>query len=177
MTHNHLNARLAVLEKKRTELLKQLYSYDDNMLNRKPAEGAWSVAQVLHHLLLAEEGTVAYLKSKSKDLSQSHKSGLKGHWRYLLLYFAFLFPFKFKSPKAIIPSGDFLSIQEIDTKWLETRKAMKAIWMAIPEDILNNNLFKHPRAGKLSLMQMLDFFDLHYSKHENQIQRTIKAVS
>ncbi len=176
MSYKNLNDRLEALEQKREKLIKQLNAIDDNTLNKKPAAEAWSAAQVVHHLLLAEEGTVAYLKTKGQDFSKSKKAGLKEQWRYLVLYFAFLFPFKFKSPKMIVPSEDFISVKEMNSKWGDTRKAMKEIWMSIPEDKLDNDLFKHPRAGKLSLQQMLDFFDMHYSKHEKQIQRTLKAI-
>ena len=46
------NKRYEKLEEKRTQLFKELTNYSDKVINKKPAPNAWSVAEVLDHLMV-----------------------------------------------------------------------------------------------------------------------------
>jgi hypothetical protein len=36
-------------------------------------------------------------------------------------------------------------------------------------------VWKHARAGKMSIAQMLDFFEDHFNRHEQQLKRAING--
>ena len=45
-------------------LLQELAAFDDEKLNRKPADGGWSAIQTMHHLILSEEFSMRYIQKK-----------------------------------------------------------------------------------------------------------------
>ena len=76
------NLRIALQQKYQhydaqvSAFMDQLAAYSDEQLNTKPADGGWSPIQVLHHLLLVEEGTLAYVRKKLSFNPTLEKTGL-----------------------------------------------------------------------------------------------------
>jgi hypothetical protein len=177
MTYDQLDHIWAAMELKRKTLSTKLAAYDNDLLNKKPNAEAWSVIQVMDHLLMAERGTVAYVKKKTQDKTSIQKTGIKEWFISLLLNMNIRSSKKFGAPINIIPTVTYASLNEINELWNAVRQDMKETIHAIPADMLGYNWFKHPAAGKLNLMQMLTFTEAHFDRHEKQIWRTIKAIS
>ena len=68
-----------------------------------------------------------------------------------------------------------LNWTELNNRWSKVRVGMRERLTKIPEDLKNKLIYKHPSAGRLTLYQMLTFFKIHISRHEDQIARLIKA--
>ncbi|MEO6037984.1 MAG: DinB family protein, partial [Saprospiraceae bacterium] len=99
--------------------LDALAQYPDEQLNRKPAGGGWSAMQVLHHLLLTEELSMAYIRKKLSYNPSLEKVGLGSHWRTFLLHAFLRSPVKFKAPAMIGDSNlpDFATLAETRARW------------------------------------------------------------
>ena len=109
------------LEADRKALLADLKQYTDELLNKKPAPEAWSVAEVIGHLLTAEEMSLAYLKKKMQDTASAKPEGIKQKWRWLLVQIVFTFDIKFKAPDIVTPKMGYTTLAELDKRWSETR--------------------------------------------------------
>ena len=177
MTHAELNKAFDKIEKQRKDLFVKLKSYNDKILNQKPAENVWSVIEVVDHLKTAEDFSYQYLLKKTQDNASAQKVGLKETLRSVLLNAYLRSNKKFKAPAVTIPSDSYATLSQADESWSKVRKDISGIWTGLPEDMLDRNWFKHPAAGKLSLMQMITFMQAHVGHHEKQIERTLKAVS
>ena len=56
--------KLDHLDQKLASLLRDLEKYSEEELQKSPQPGAWSVIQVLSHLMLSEKLSQAYVKKK-----------------------------------------------------------------------------------------------------------------
>ncbi|MCB0598489.1 MAG: DinB family protein [Lewinellaceae bacterium] len=174
-----LDQRLKKMDRRLEGLLDQLSAYDNEALNRKPADGGWSALQVMHHLLLAEEGSVKYVKKKLSFNPELEPAGFSSAWRAFLLNFYFLLPLKFKAPPGV--GDDVLPAQsdfkEVSDRWLASRKALREYMEGLSPDLFQKSIYRHPFAGRMSLEGMVRFFDGHFERHRKQIERVIRETA
>ncbi|MCB0568206.1 MAG: DinB family protein [Phaeodactylibacter sp.] len=161
------------------ELLGQLSAFDNDVLNRRPADGGWSVMQVMHHLMLAEEGSLRYVKKKLSFDPKLQDAGMQSWVRQFLLRFYLGLPLKFKAPKGVgddvLPErSDF---REAAQRWKASRKDMQDYLAGLPEGLYSKSVYRHPFAGRMSLEGMARFFDGHFERHRKQIERVVAEVS
>ncbi len=157
-------------------LYEELKGHPDVVLNKKKDEKTWSPLQVMHHLILAEGGSLQYVKKKMSFNPAYEKAGIKTGFRSILLKTYMAAPIKVKAPDFI---GDAsLPIEstfwETVKVWNKQREELRIFLDEFPDDLLNKEVYKHAFAGRLTIKQMLHFFDIHFLRHRKQIRRTIK---
>lgn len=166
------------LDQHLSELFALLDPLDHTALNYKPADGGWSAIQVLHHLILAEQGSLRYLQKKQAEQRQQKKAGLGAVWRTFLLRVSLKLPIKFKAPKMVgddvLP--DTADYGETKRQWQEERAALRAFLESLPEAHFRQEVYRHPRAGRMSIMHMLQFFDTHVQRHRGQVERVLREA-
>lgn len=172
-----LQWRMDRLNRTRKALFDELARYEHEALNRVPAPGQWSAIQVIHHLLLAEEQSLGYLRKKLSQPSVIPRTSLLSRWRTFLLWFYLATPLKFKAPASVgdevLPESS--SLLEVEERWQLLRQNMTTFLGSLPADLLLKEVYKHPFAGRLPLTSMLDFFYWHFVRHYQQIMRTLAA--
>ena len=94
----------------------------------------------------------------------------------MALYFFLAAPIKFKAPSVAEPLSNNATLADTQARWNAIRTDLNVLWNNLPEEVLDRSWFKHTLAGKLNLMQMLEFFGNHFERHEHQIWRTLKTV-
>lgn len=164
------------LEAGTEKMLAALKKYPDELLNRKPGPDAWSVAEVVHHLIATEAATLRYLKKKILGLSDLKKTGIRNSLRILFMKFFYSLPFKYKAPEVTHPAAKHHSFSELEANWAEVRKSTRELLSPLSDDELRLELWRHPVGGRMNILQMLDFFDAHIERHQQQIERTLKQV-
>ena len=171
-----LQKQFAGLEKSRKDLFDDLRNHDDDLVNKKPSPEAWSIVQVLEHLLKAEEQSLAYLLKKTQDTSKVPVAGLGSKWRFLLTQTVFVMNIKYKAPALVVPSNTSASIQQIEARWDKVRKETFDLLNRLPDEDLKKEIWKHAVAGKMNISQMLAFFQIHFDRHRKQVYRTLAEV-
>ena len=161
------------LEKSRKDLFDDLKAYSDDIFNEKPSAEAWSIAQVIEHLIMAEESSLQYLKKKTLDTSKVPVAGIKNQWRFLMVQTVFFMNVKYKAPKHIDPSANFVTVADLDARWTRVRHEMNVLLNQLPEADLKKEIWKHAIAGKMNIRQMLAFFTIHFNRHRKQVYRTL----
>ncbi|MFN0214807.1 MAG: DinB family protein [Saprospiraceae bacterium] len=160
-------------------LLNELKPFDNERLNRKPANGGWSAIQTLHHLMLVEENSMAYLRKKLSFNTPIEKAGIGAWWRSLLLKAVLRIPVKFKAPISAgnerIPEQD--TLEEVQLRWNKIRNEWQVFFEELPDELLEKAVYRHPRAGRLSWLQMLNFFNAHFKRHREQVRRAILFIA
>lgn len=156
-------------------LLKELESLDEGVLNRMPSNGGWSAIQTLHHLILVEESSLAYVRKKLSFNPTFEKAGIDAWWRSLLLWLSMYFPVKFKAPAV---TGDenlpaYATLAETESRWQKSRQNWQIFFEEMPSTLQDKAVYKHPRAGRLSWIQMLNFFANHLERHTRQIRKAV----
>jgi uncharacterized damage-inducible protein DinB len=159
------------LESSRQALFDSLAGLGDEPLRRSPRPGAWSIVQVLGHLTLAEEGTLAYLKKKMLDPSAIPPAGLGSLARFLMLVAVLRSPVRRKAPALTADPPAARSLSEARAHWDRVRRDWAAFLASFPAELTGRAVFRHPFAGRLSIGQTLGFMREHFRHHEKQIDR------
>lgn len=170
----HLLDRFSLLERQRNEILEGMASADPALLTKQPAPGAWSVAQVVLHLAIADEGMLAYM-TKKIEVGGHAPVGATAPFRLALLNVALALPVKYKAPRVVATVPE-CTMAEAKQRWDAIRERMHRTFETIPEKLIGHGLFKHPSAGKFDLVQGLRFIGMHVHHHRAQIDRTLQKV-
>lgn len=174
--HTSLSRRLQSVNQMIEDLYSRLQAHSEEQLNRKPGPQQWSVLQVMHHLIQAETLSERYVRKKLSFNPELKPVGLAGAFRLFLVRINFVLPFKYKAPPGVgdgvLP--DSSTLEDTIQQWRKQRQSLKELLDGLPEGYHNKALYKHPLAGKLSLVQMLDFFEFHIQRHLGQIERTLR---
>lgn len=173
--HPGLQTRFERMEKKREAFLDFLSKFDNETLNRPLEPGRWSPIQYMHHLLKAETGSMRYMAKKreypDKLTYASWWEGIKGP----ILQLTFWAPIKIKAPKVVAdvpPSGN---LEEVKNLWNLKRSELKFVLETYPEDMMKAKIMKHFASGRITLDQLLLFFEHHADRHFGQIKKVLKV--
>ncbi len=170
-----LLVRFSELEAQRNALLRTLAGETHERLAQQPRPGAWSVAQVVLHLAIAEEGIMNYI-DKKRSLGGHRPVGVFAPIRLALLNSALALPMKFKAP-AVVATVPPCSFAEACQRWQDVRERMQHCFATIPEELIGHGLIKHPSAGKFDLVQGQRFVRWHVRHHGPQIRRTLRLLT
>jgi len=174
--NSQIEKEFLALENERKQLFNELKGYSDDIINKKPAAEKWSVAEVIAHLITAEEMSLKYLLKKTQDTSLSKPEGFKNKWRWLLVQIVFTFDIKFKAPEIVEPKLGYQPLANLEMHWTKVRLQTLDVLSKLSDEELNKELWKHAIAGKMNLHHMVEFFGVHFRRHKKQIDRTLAAV-
>lgn len=135
----------------------------------------WSIVQVLSHLNDAESASLQYMQKKSKAGDKMQKSGLGNAFRMWLTNLALKSSLKWKAP-SYISDPPCYSMEEIKSKWTETRNKIQRFVDEYPDSWLNKLVYKHPMGGRQNLEKAVDSFVYHQIHHIHQINRIKKQL-
>ncbi|TNE59041.1 MAG: DinB family protein [Bacteroidetes bacterium] len=172
-----IQQRNASYQKKVEDLFQKLSSNDDAILNMTALDGGWSAIQTLHHLILTEELALGYVRKKLSFNPRLDRPG-PGAWvseQLLKLYLAL--PFKFKAPPNVSEEKlpGFTSLKDTKNRWLKIREEWAAFLENLPDELVDKAVYKHPIAGRLGWLGMLNFFHHHFDRHRKQVFRAFGA--
>lgn len=175
-TREQLLKHFNEMESERQEVLRELTAYSDDLLSTKPSADVWSVAEVIEHLTVAETGALNYMRKKIQyggHRRSAFTSGLKQR----LLNLAISLPIRYKVPKMLEkPATSAIGFQDALKCWDEVRADMCTEYETMDGNIIGNELFKHPTAGKMNVIQGVRFMRRHMNRHIGQIHRTISSL-
>lgn len=148
-----------------------------------PVPGQWAAAQVIHHLLTAEKKIADALQKALLSTADSWRLGtLKSTLRSTLLRLALRLPgLKFKVPATLAPPpapDEIAPLPELREQWSSIRRQLEQVLNEFPSNKMNHTVFRHPRAGWLTVGQavtsILDH-TLHHQQQLNRISKTLKG--
>ncbi|MBW7467906.1 putative damage-inducible protein DinB [Pontibacter aydingkolensis] len=175
-----MNPRLEIkylnLEKSRNRLLDVLEGLDDDILNTPPAEGKWSINQIIYHLIEVEKLTTGYVANKLQKKESLVTSSFTHSFKSLLLKLALRSGRKYKAPAVVADVPDTVMLHKMRQHWDDTRFKLEDVLNEVPGELMDKCLFKHPYVGPLSITQTLSFLQDHFDHHERQIQQLMKNL-
>ncbi|WP_404451593.1 DinB family protein [Virgibacillus necropolis] len=154
---------MQINEEARAELFNEVNGLSDEAFNKKPAEGQWSVKQVMEHLFLMEgaitksiidqleNGEVVNAEPKPIEASTNRAT-------------------KVTAPDFAIPNDDFATLDELKLKLTATHQGLAKVAETADEKQLEAKGFPHPLFGQMSLKQWIPFVAYHEKRHTLQIK-------
>ncbi len=147
---------------------------------RAPAPGKWAATQVVHHLLLVENSITGYVQKKLLAAEQLAKPSLLTRARILLVNLLLRLPgLKFRAPRGVAElthSAPVPALPALQAEWAATRRRLELLLNEYPSRLLDRAIYPHPRAGRLSIYQVLDHLVDHLLHHQQQIDRIARAL-
>ncbi len=162
------------LDEDKEKLELRLRSLDRNLLNEPMEPGKWSVLQTLRHLVMAEQSSLIYVGKKLQDPSRADKSGLGSFVRGALLRGWFKLGMKAKAPKAFAEIPPDQDRDAVLNEYTQVRQQFRDLLETVPSEFVDRELFRHPMAGKMHLMDAIKFFRSHFLHHQKQIDRFLE---
>jgi len=160
------------LEKSKAEVLAFSREASVEQLNFRP-DGKWSVLQHIHHVILAENAIVAYMRKKKPHLTNQDKTGISAKLKLQSVKVALNVGYKAKAPSitADLPETSVLEAEE--KFWEAGRADLKSLLDEMPESTMELGIFKHPVAGRLNGYQALDFMLFHLEHHRKAMVKCL----
>jgi DinB superfamily len=157
----------------RVQLIADLQPYSEEILHTRLTPDSWSVSDIIAHMIAGDEYVFSYISKKVKEKGYAAPSGALAKAKHVILKIAFFFPFKFKAPKATIPSTEYATLPELTAKWEKTAIGTNLLLNSLDESEFHKDIWKHPRVGKINFVQMADFALDHSNRHVTQIKKLL----
>ena len=168
-----LKSSLERLQDGRRSLLEWLALQDEARLRRPGPDGGWSVLQILGHVALAEQLTLAYLHKKMQDPSAIPRAGAASYWRLALLKVALRSPLRAKAPDRVAHPEADTTLAAVRAHWDGVGQGWRELVEGFPPSLVDRAVYRHPRVGRLSLAHTIDSLHEHLAHHRRQIERRL----
>jgi uncharacterized damage-inducible protein DinB len=166
------------MEVKKQKLFSQISDLSMNAYLQNPDVRSWSAAQIINHLYRSEMLSLGYLKKKM-SYPETIPTYSWMSWRsYYFAHIMLLSPWKVNAP----PGIDMWKIDEVllpDTlneEWNKLRTEMKTYLSETFPAFGNMLVYNHPFAGRMTMEQMLMFFNDHIDHHARQLRRVLRKI-
>ncbi len=176
--HPSYRSRYLALESELNILFEELSGFSFEDLDKKPYPGAWSVLEILQHVIIVEKQSLAYIKKKTSYPDTLKDAKFTEHFRKFLLYLYLRAPIKIKAP-AVVSEERFdqgISFEELIEDWREARQELMDFLESVPEEWVNKLIYRI-FVGRMTLDGMLLFFREHFGRHKKQVKRTLKITA
>lgn len=164
------------LSKAVSDLLKDTAQLTDAQLHAPMAQGKWSVAQTIWHVIRAIEKSLDYLDHKMQQNAHFGKAGFKTTIRSLLLNLSLRSDMKFKAPASTADVPEKATREAIQAYAQVQMKRLEQRLDSLPAHLLKREVYKHPRAGRITILQMLRFMHAHTLHHKRQTDKFIASA-
>jgi len=168
-----VRSRMERLQAGRLALLDAVAGVGEDHLRRPRDDGGWSILQVLEHLALAEQHTLAYIHKKMQDPSKLPPAGALSFWRMAIVVVALRSPYKAKAPERTAHPEADMTLAAVREHWDGVRQGWQQLVDGFPPALVDRAVFRHPRTGLMSLAHTLGFMQAHLDHHRRQIDRRI----
>ncbi|MBC7788643.1 MAG: DinB family protein [Anaerolineae bacterium] len=160
--------RLTLLEQRREVLLREASALTEAQLTFKPMQGAWSILQVIEHLLLVEGGIVERVTTRPP---RAVRPRVRDRLGYAAVWVALAYGMRIKAPiQSVMPSKG-ITLSEAAEQWRVMLRSLSEHLATVRDDSLKLTVFKHPIGGPMTLAEALLFITRHFDHHLRQIAR------
>ena len=170
-----LAERLHRIEGKRERLLAGLATLPPRVLEAHPLPGKWSIAEIVEHLVISEEGVIG-------DFARlADRKALARNAKNRMLYIAVMGVLRFDIPvqvpsRGMKPVGG-RTLAQLGAAWELNHARLRAFVHTVNPGRLRDAIFRHPVAGPLTLGQGLLMLETHLDRHIRQIRRLEQLLS
>ncbi len=165
------------LERTREGLLAAIAHTPADIAAQRPCADAWSIAEVVEHLLIVENGIGRLLGRLGKQAETlgpetSTASIIPSLDRFALKDVRR----RIQSPTAVAPTGR-MTLDEAVTALAESRRRILELVHRVSGRAIGDLTAPHPLFGSLTFYQWLLFLAQHEERHTMQIRETARRLS
>jgi len=153
------------------KLLGEISPLRPELYSQRPAEGEWSVGEIVHHLCLVEERVIAELEL-AIGRPPARVSLLR---RWIPTSIVSVRLLRVKAPRGMDP----LNAPQRDVaveNFNRARASLKQLCVVHGEDRFRNLIFRHPFFGDISGVSTISFIGYHELRHYKQIREVLNKL-
>lgn len=159
----------------RVRLKNTVSNLNDEELNFLPAEGEWTIANIVEHVSLVESGITRIF---GKILTEAQSKGGKSDGSAKISE-AFLQKasqgLKLQAPERVRPTGT-VTIAESFAKMEETRQKLEELRPLFETVECSDFKFPHPYFGDLTAHEWFALLGGHEARHTKQIEEILRQI-
>lgn len=163
MTSQEKTELVALIDSSRKDFLAALAESNPEALSRKPDSGAWSIMECAEHVVLVERAFLRRLTAAPRTAEGARHPELE-----LRIRSATDRTNRIQAPEQVHPSGRYTSIDEIKSKFADTRDRMIEFVQSSGELLFISGA--HPLFGPMNGYEMILFVCTHSLRHREQIR-------
>lgn len=166
-----MNKALKRLDTIHQKLIRSVSTLEPALYSRQPAEGEWSVAEIVHHLCLVEARVI---KELEKAIAREPQR-VPFVRRLIPTAIVSLRVIRVKAPKAMNPSDAptrDIALENFD----RTRTTLKTLCATQGQKRFRNLVFKHPILGEIDGVATVSFIGYHEKRHYKQIREVLRKL-
>ena len=168
-----LQRQYARLERQRIELLERLDGFSDAQHGFRPGPGRWSLADVVHHLILVEEAFVR--NGRRQAGSRPARVSLQSRVRERLVLSVLARDVRVLAPSTAVVPRSHVPLALLGARWTAARHELLDYLTELPGPTWARTAFFHPRTGWITAAGGLRFLRAHIRHHLRQVDRIVSA--
>ena len=157
-----------MLEQRREALLREFESLTREQLAFQPGPEAWSIEQVIEHLLLVEGGIVERVTTRPP---RAVRFRVRDRIGYAAVWVVLNYGFRIKAPIQSVLPRNGITLAAAAEQWRLMLRLLSAHIETVRDEDLRLTVFKHPIGGPMTLAEALLFIKRHFDHHLRQIAR------
>lgn len=163
-----MHRALKRLDSVHQKLISAISALEPNVYSQRPAEGEWSVGEIVHHLCLVEGRVTKELEAAIAREPQR----VRFFRRLIPTSIVSMRLIRVKAPKAMNPLDAPEREQAIEN-FDRTRSNLKTLCAAHEEERFRNLVFTHPFLGEIDGVATISFVGYHELRHYKQIREVL----
>ncbi len=172
LTEAEKEAALAEMTKTHDHLLSTIKGLNEEQLNFKSSEDAWSIAECVEHIALSEQNIFGMTMGALETPADPSKRGDVKMTDEQLMAIIVDRSNKVKTSEAFEPSGKFGSFEETLNAFLDKRKSNMEFVASTDADLRNH--YAQLPFGTIDAYQSLIFMSGHTERHILQIKEIME---
>lgn len=163
---SEIHALVTDLKDRKSELINNLTSYSDDLLQFRPKADRWSILMILQHIILGEQGIrLSEAELRNNPVRQQLKPG-----NMLAVVIDMLEKdIPVDVPDISVEPDGSMELDDLIALWDQERKMLCDLLEDITEKTVNDVMFSHPAAGPLDPIGTLKLAVAHFDTHRRQI--------
>jgi len=161
-----IQALVAELENRKSELINNLTSYSDDLLRFQPKPDRWSMLMILQHIILGEQGI---RHSEAELRNNPVRQRLKPGNMLAVVIDVLEKDIPVEVPDISAEPDGSMELDELIALWDQEREMLCDLLEDITEETVNYVMFSHPAAGPLDPPGTLKLAVAHFDTHRRQI--------
>jgi hypothetical protein len=169
--HPRLAAVVEFADRARTELLVTVDAVPEPLREARPSEAAWSVAEILEHLMMVERSVAKLVALKGGELQSQAQPPREAPEMVPVDLSRFMTDrsTRIDAPERVVPRGE-LSAAESLAALLQTRGMLLDQLHTVDGLALSAVSHPHPLFGPLDLYEWIQMIGWHELRHAEQIR-------
>ena len=168
-----LQALIDALDRERLALLDRVDALGDGAISARPQPDAWSILEIVEHLVVAEAVILQGLPPAAELTDRSRTLKQRILFQVVMVILRFGIPVKVPT-RRMVPTGR-VPLTELRERWDGHLHWLRTYAGGLEAGGEHRAVFQHPVAGPITLAQALRMACLHLGVHRRQIRKRQQA--